>query len=798
MDDEHQALTMVPIAAVARRGVAIWRKAMKNSDGDGASDGVATLEQYSCIDIHPLSEGENWIKCTIDEDLESPIPITIVKRYDDIISEGGNDKNSSSKMLVSLICCIDVDNDGQCATVKHVATKSTSNDEEDDGHFACFYLARKKSLLQSSGWRGDIGRDGGEGDGTFSKSIMLDSSSTTRVQLHLPPKEMDMIDSNDDNNSQILVYDTSVPLPHRQLRLLKDGDRILLPMGAGVKLEYVRNMDMIAVAGLGSDAGRVVVQEVNDLAQSRLPGVISGTPTTKQEQHGSMNFTIATPMTNEDDDDDDLVHSDDELLSRPDSSASPKQTTTTRWMERRRQSEAEEEKMEAPPKQLSLHSNAQNPSHFKVETALNFDDAFGDGDDSTKCPNDDIDDNDDEEIYPKQLLTQTSLNVDTAQLAAAKNGDEDDSTECPDDDHDAEEHTITNDNIPTKSCADDKDDINDGSTESYQAEEFHLATDDIPTIPSSAADESINEKDVVDQHADESSSVGAEKKNPSTDEVAISTTELIPTNSNSTNINANDDTVNLSSNTTLPTDLPTESNDIAANNDSSDEENAAYQAETQKLSGGCFQSETQSAFNDSTDDISFPTDYPMNSADIADNNTSNDEDTAYQAVTQKSLDEGLQAESQAGNFPSTNTLEQTTPATTGTRPSLSGVDATETQNSLDECYQAETQTLFFPTTNTPARSSSATGTRSSHVTSAEEKDEHPAIDSILASSSRDRKRKRPSSEWRRESSDAIKIMFTGINPTRRHKQMIHDIGAQLVDTIEEASSATRELILSST
>jgi hypothetical protein len=47
MDNEHQSLTMVPAAAVARRGVAIWRRAKKNSDGV-VSDRVstATLEQY--------------------------------------------------------------------------------------------------------------------------------------------------------------------------------------------------------------------------------------------------------------------------------------------------------------------------------------------------------------------------------------------------------------------------------------------------------------------------------------------------------------------------------------------------------------------------------------------------------------------------------------------------------------------------------------------------------------------------------------------------------------------------------
>jgi hypothetical protein len=50
----------------------------------------------------------------------------------------------------------------------------------------------------------------------------------------------------------------------------------------------------------------------------------------------------------------------------------------------------------------------------------------------------------------------------------------------------------------------------------------------------------------------------------------------------------------------------------------------------------------------------------------------------------------------------------------------------------------------------------------------------------------------PSSGGRKESGDEVKIMFTGLVPTRKHKQMIHDIGAQLVESIEKASTATRE------
>ncbi|KAL7453021.1 hypothetical protein ACHAWC_007105 [Mediolabrus comicus] len=53
-----------------------------------------------------------------------------------------------------------------------------------------------------------------------------------------------------------------------------------------------------------------------------------------------------------------------------------------------------------------------------------------------------------------------------------------------------------------------------------------------------------------------------------------------------------------------------------------------------------------------------------------------------------------------------------------------------------------------------------------------------------------RKRSTPSSRSRSESTDHVRVMFTGITPTWKHKQMIDHIGAILVDKIEDAASAT--------
>ena len=55
-----------------------------------------------------------------------------------------------------------------------------------------------------------------------------------------------------------------------------------------------------------------------------------------------------------------------------------------------------------------------------------------------------------------------------------------------------------------------------------------------------------------------------------------------------------------------------------------------------------------------------------------------------------------------------------------------------------------------------------------------------------------RRRAIPSSGGRKESRDKVKIMFIGLLPTHKHEQMIHDIGAQLVESIEKKSTATRE------
>jgi hypothetical protein len=49
-----------------------------------------------------------------------------------------------------------------------------------------------------------------------------------------------------------------------------------------------------------------------------------------------------------------------------------------------------------------------------------------------------------------------------------------------------------------------------------------------------------------------------------------------------------------------------------------------------------------------------------------------------------------------------------------------------------------------------------------------------------------------SSEGRKENNDTVKVIFTGLVPTQKHKKMISDIGAQLVESIEDAATATRE------
>jgi hypothetical protein len=49
-----------------------------------------------------------------------------------------------------------------------------------------------------------------------------------------------------------------------------------------------------------------------------------------------------------------------------------------------------------------------------------------------------------------------------------------------------------------------------------------------------------------------------------------------------------------------------------------------------------------------------------------------------------------------------------------------------------------------------------------------------------------------SSEGRKENNDTVKVIFTGLVPTQKHKKMISEIGAQLVESIEDAATATRE------
>jgi hypothetical protein len=182
-----------------------------------------------------------------------------------------------------------------------------------------------------------------------------------------------------------------------------------------------------------------------------------------------------------------------------------------------------------------------------------------------------------------------------------------------------------------------------------------------------------------------------------------------------------------------------------------------------------------------------------------------DEDTVYQTETQNSLDECFQAETQALFFPSANTQEQSPSSTGMNLPTGDILGAIKTSTAIEENRPASPTKVGVSTIENEGMTvlaSNATELKNasqhddihppSPDMSAAENEEYPADELHHSSLPRDRKRKRPSSERRRESNAAVKVMFTGINPTRKHKQMIRDIGAQLVDTIEEASSATRE------
>ena len=788
MNDEHPALEDVVTpssTAVARCGVAIWRLSSKTSghcidDDNGVAGSDTTIPEeyyyYSCNNVIPLSEGENWVMvlCAVEDEkimvdgfrdpskeatttsTTKSSSITIVKRDDE--------KEYYSNALL----CIDVDNDGPCVTVKDNRTKTTNDNDVDCR--PCYYLARRKKVFQC----------GGIGDGD---TMLYRKTSTTRVNSKSPPKEEDVEDatSHDEKNpsSQAFLYDSSEPLPPRQLRLLHDGDRILIgkidhhhhqqqQQGCivwGVKLEYLQNMEKVAVAILGRDDRKMEPNGTTTL--TRIPSVKSDTPT--KEKQISMHFPGATPMTNDDDDDDDdLVHSEDELLSQPDRCDFP-EYATSQWKERRR-IEAEEEKMEAPPKHLSLHRDTKNTSQSTAATTLNFDD---DGE-STECSNNDEEEN--EEEYPKQILNHNVIDESTVHQSIAKDEDEDDSTECPvDGDTEMGERALSIEKNQQSTCAiiklspttcknedidantpagraanqaepEDKDDVKDDSPECHQGVELKLAREtDLPTpravdesIEIKPVNENLNSKDSANSSFNlQTSIIGNGVSNPKA-EAAV--------------------------------DLYETMEELGAHDDSAE---CQYDAKMNRS--------TDKDLNDSTDLIhntTPPTDLPTESTDI-DANDSTGDVMAYQAETQESLDECFQAETQPFFIPSTNTLEKIF------------IDGEENRSALPakrDLSENDRKTVL---------SSCATEFKNgspplSSDTSAAENDDHSADIIHHLPSPRDRKRKRSLSNRQGESSDTIKILFTSIIPTRRHKQMIHDIGAQLVDTIEEASSATRE------
>ena len=225
MNDEHPALEddVTPSPAVARCGVAIWRLSSKTSghcidDDNGVAGSDTTIPEeyyyYSCNNIIPLSEGENWVmvQCAVEDEImvdgfrdstkeattstTKTSSITIVKGDDDTIVAADDEKEYYSNALL----CIDVDNGGPCVTVKDNRTKTTNDNDVDCR--PCFYLARRKKVFQC----------GGIGDGD---TMLYRKTSTTRVNSKSPPKEVDVEDttSHDEKNpsSQAFLYDSSEP-----------------------------------------------------------------------------------------------------------------------------------------------------------------------------------------------------------------------------------------------------------------------------------------------------------------------------------------------------------------------------------------------------------------------------------------------------------------------------------------------------------------------------------------------------------------------------------------------------------
>jgi len=265
--------------------IAKWR--IPSSDFAGTTtknveDSTTNINNNVCrdgvtVELTSLSEGENFVTVSSNDDGTPHKSISIVKGYQKLYIDNNNghikgstaeydgtsesvanetqkgDKLSNNNSTAVL--CIDVDNISNCIAVKDIRLDTDSDDNSTDGNELKFFIARKViSKSSESSNNKSLSREEKEKSNQQNEDkedgMSIDSDNTTSGYGTDDEKELNSTPTKnevDTDENGKLLYHIRELLPRRQLRVLQVGDRIILCQNSGgsgnkevcYKLEYL-------------------------------------------------------------------------------------------------------------------------------------------------------------------------------------------------------------------------------------------------------------------------------------------------------------------------------------------------------------------------------------------------------------------------------------------------------------------------------------------------------------------------------------------------------------------------------
>ena len=219
----------------------------EENDGEVHTSGANADDAVGAKVIYSLKEGENWLTFGDDDSRGNP-KISMVhgmfqKAGTDADAKGGKMEVGSqsehhrieneSGNLPLRVLCIDVDNSSECLAVKDICACAKKCQLD-------FYLVRRKRLRGATSYQRNHGKNiiTNEKDAATYESDEMSSSGYTSDD-EKDDREDVHDECTDTNNGTISeetavdsdghnLYESPERLPRRQLRVLRDGDRIVI------------------------------------------------------------------------------------------------------------------------------------------------------------------------------------------------------------------------------------------------------------------------------------------------------------------------------------------------------------------------------------------------------------------------------------------------------------------------------------------------------------------------------------------------------------------------------------------